>query len=120
MADEGRGIALVILGIVAIVAVIGLVLMFAGPGVTGRQAGPVATYGGQTPGDRTGIYRGGAIVPAVYSGEYERAAHSQACLSVCEYVAPDGQVVHRHYTSKCRQCVQVSFGVTQTKYPEYR
>ena len=32
MADEGKGIAMVILGIVAIVAVIGLVLMFTRPG----------------------------------------------------------------------------------------
>ena len=37
MADEGKGVALVILGIVAIVAIIGLVMLFKG-GATGAAA----------------------------------------------------------------------------------
>jgi len=36
MADEGKGIALVILGIVAVIAVVGLVLLFTKGGATGK------------------------------------------------------------------------------------
>lgn len=49
MAEEGKGIALVILGIVAIVAVIGLVLMFTQGGA------PVGQYG-YPHGPATGVY----------------------------------------------------------------
>lgn len=43
MADEGRGLALVILGIVAVIAVVGLVLLFLGVRSTG-QATTVGYY----------------------------------------------------------------------------
>ncbi|MBI4918287.1 hypothetical protein HY837_00015 [archaeon] len=43
MADEGRGLALVILGIVAVIAVVGLVLLFVGARSTG-QATTVGYY----------------------------------------------------------------------------
>lgn len=48
MAEEGRGVALAILGIVAVIAVVGLVLLFKG-GTTGKVAGTTAgakVYGG--------------------------------------------------------------------------
>ena len=77
--DEGKGIGLVILGIVAIVAVIGLVLMFARPGLVGawkeNQGAPGAWESGYvgttTEGPRATIVRsyGGA-----YSGEGAPAA----------------------------------------------
>ncbi len=46
MAEEGRGIALAILGIVAVIAVVGLVLLFTG--ATGKMAFPglAKVYGG--------------------------------------------------------------------------
>ena len=37
MAEEGKGVGLVILGVVAIVAVVGLVLLLKGGGATGAQ-----------------------------------------------------------------------------------
>jgi hypothetical protein len=48
MAEEGKGIAMAILGIVAVIAVVGLVLLFKG-GATGNVAGSTAgakIYGG--------------------------------------------------------------------------
>ena len=52
MAQEGKGIALAILGIVAVIAVVGLVLLFTG--VTGKYAVPTdKLYGGG------GVTRGG-------------------------------------------------------------
>lgn len=39
MADESKGTALVILGIVAIIAIIGLVLLYSGGGATGKVSG---------------------------------------------------------------------------------
>jgi hypothetical protein len=36
MADEGKGLAMVILGIVAVIAVVGLVLLFSKAGSTGK------------------------------------------------------------------------------------
>lgn len=48
MAEEGKGVALAILGIVAVIAVVGLILLFKG-GTTGNVAGTTAgakIYGG--------------------------------------------------------------------------
>jgi len=49
MADEGRGVAFAILGIVAVIAVVGLVLLFTG------ATGKVASYG------QPNVYGGGEI-----------------------------------------------------------
>ena len=45
--DEQKGIALAILGIVAVLAIVGLILMFAGQGVTGNVARDYQNYVGQ-------------------------------------------------------------------------
>lgn len=106
MAEEGRGVALAILGIVAVIAVVGLVLLFTG--ATGRFVQPTAaklytrqsilekqgaypdyvweTYGGETEqrvavGDRTA---GGGNWGAVY-GE----ADWQAARESGENAGPD-------------------------------
>ncbi len=44
MADEGKGLALVILGIVAVIAVVGLVLLFVGARPTGQVANTAGYY----------------------------------------------------------------------------
>jgi hypothetical protein len=49
MAEEGKGIALAILGIVAVIAVVGLVLLFTG--ATGKVSLPNKVYGGALQGD---------------------------------------------------------------------
>jgi len=46
MADEGKGIALTILGIVAVIAVVGLVLLFTGAGTANVSEPRIAVYGG--------------------------------------------------------------------------
>ena len=46
MAEEGKGIALTILGIVAVIAIVGLVLLFTGAGTGGYVAPGVKVYGG--------------------------------------------------------------------------
>ena len=76
---EGQGIALVILGVVAIVAVIGLVLMFTQKGTPAGQYARVGYIG---------------------EGRYEGVAQTY-CESVCFY--PDG--TERFGTSTCGQCV---------------
>lgn len=68
MADEGRGIALVILGIVAIVAVIGLVLMFTQGGApAGQLINPVP---GTTAGAKSGYDPGQVWSGPTRPGEY--------------------------------------------------
>ena len=46
MAEEGRGVALAILGVVAVIAVVGLVLLFKGAGTGGYVAPFNKLYGG--------------------------------------------------------------------------
>lgn len=77
MADEsGKGIALVILGIVAIIAIVGLVLLFTGykKGAAGAFAPPAAKeYGGAIRGAVFPIARatpGRAVYPSGNVGEY--------------------------------------------------
>ncbi len=54
MADEGKGIALTILGIVAVIAIVGLVLLFTGAGSGGVSVQERAIYGGPVS-DRLGL-----------------------------------------------------------------
>ncbi len=49
MAEEGRGVALAILGIIAVIAVVGLVLLFTG--ATGKVSAPSKIYGGALRGE---------------------------------------------------------------------
>ena len=69
MAEEGKGIALTILGIVAVIAVVGLVLLFTGAG-TGKYAAPgVKIYGGA----QKGVdypYLEGRKVAGAYGDQY--------------------------------------------------
>lgn len=122
MADDSRGISLVILGIVAIVAVIGLVLLFAQPTLPGGKIvspwdqpkppkGPIAT-----PEDywtQEAAYGGGALPTGISSGEFEGIAH-RYCRSVCYYY---GEA--RYGFSKCIQCIrEVSRQITGIGEPE--
>ena len=67
MADEGKGIGLVILGIVAIVAVIGLVLLFTGASSAGRLVNPEP---GVTAGAKSGYAPEGPDYYWTEEGEY--------------------------------------------------
>lgn len=90
MAEEsGKGIALVILGIVAIIALVGLVLMFTGNGATGEFAVPGAkAYGGAIKGvadpyshafaGRAGYFEAGTVPEFTSSGEDTRSGANVA------------------------------------------
>ncbi|MBW2969305.1 hypothetical protein KY314_04295 [Candidatus Woesearchaeota archaeon] len=71
MAEESKGIALAILGVVAVIAIVGLVLLFAGAKNTGDVALPQfnKVYGGATKGVALPYGEGRAISGAGRPGE---------------------------------------------------
>ena len=95
MADEGKGIALVILGIVAIVAVIGLVLMFMRPAPLAGQ------YGYKYP---------------IYSGSYEGGVRNfeEVCAATCTGSKRNDPA----NDPLCSQCY--SYWASKQVLPDYR
>ena len=65
MADESKGMVLVILGIVAVLAIVGLILLFSRAGATGRAFAPEPFEGGIFA-DTDRIYEGTAANAAQY------------------------------------------------------
>jgi hypothetical protein len=89
MAEEGRGVALAILGIVAVIAVVGLVLLFTG--ATGKLVSPgvAKLYTRQS---EIGVAAGPANVENPYYGyEYETyGGVAQSREATSQYIAAGG------------------------------
>lgn len=91
MADEGRGVALAILGIVAVIAVVGLVLLFTG--ATGKfSSGSIGNPKIYTRQSEIGVAAGPANVENPYYGyEYETyGGVTQSREAIAKYIAAGG------------------------------
>src|SRR3990172_8636433 len=109
MEDEHRGIALVILGIIAIVAVIGLVLMFSGAKKSAGAIFTSATDGQYVCPLPTEIGKPQGF--PVLAGPYENEAFLQRWLAAgyeCVPAAGAGQIDEYSYATWC--CREPLFG----------
>jgi hypothetical protein len=103
MAEEGKGIALVILGIVAIIAVVGLVLLFTRGSseglVTNSLAAPSASDG----------YNYACYKPC-QEKEYSNYDEFIACIETCHYCPPEEKksdaCCHAESREKYLQCIK--------------